>query len=346
MPDHRPRGAPPLSVAPFRARRAGLVQTQLPGTKPAFWTRPSSAFGNGWRRSEARLPKPPSSTTNSCAVATALERQWEARPRPASRHGSLRYCRSSRRRPSAVTALGGRIVHYGMPVDPGNLLLIARLKETAVVVLPGCARSPKLNGFDRCAAPIAGLDIGRADIMAMGVGGLLMEIPSRPSPRERRMPPAIAIGRATGDCRDRACGGPRNSDGLQNKLLVNVGGRPLIAAAVEGAVASGLAPVVVVVGHLSDAVRAALGGLARHYRREYELPGRPERFRSGPVSPPCRPVLMAWLLCWEICRRFGQATYIRWFPPSKLRGGPRSAFQHTPASGAILCCGAPTICQT
>ena len=85
---------------------------------------------------------------------------------------------------------------------------------------------------------------------------------------------------------------------LQNKLLVNVGGRPLIAAAVEGAVASGLAP-----WWSSSAISAMQCArskrLARHYRREYELPGRPERFRSGPVSPPCRPVLMAWLLCWE-----------------------------------------------
>jgi molybdenum cofactor cytidylyltransferase len=49
--------------------------------------------------------------------------------------------------PSAVVALGGEIVHFGMPVDPGNLLLLARLDETTIVGLPGCARSPKPSAF-------------------------------------------------------------------------------------------------------------------------------------------------------------------------------------------------------
>ena len=139
-----------------------------------------------------------------------------------------------------------------MPVDPGNLLLIARLKETAVVVLPGCARSPKLNGFDWVAAAIAGLDIGRADIMAMGVGGLLMEIPSRPSPRERTTPapsPSAAPPAIAGICLRR----PRNSD-VQNKLLVNVVADRSSPPQWKGRrIWTG--PVVVVVGHLSDAVR-------------------------------------------------------------------------------------------
>ena len=50
--------------------------------------------------------------------------------------------------PAAIEAAGGTVEHFGMPVDPGNLLLLARQGERPVLGLPGCARSPKLNGFD------------------------------------------------------------------------------------------------------------------------------------------------------------------------------------------------------
>jgi molybdopterin biosynthesis enzyme len=79
--------------------------------------------------------------------------------------------------PAAIEAAGGVVEHFGMPVDPGNLLLLARQGGRPVLGLPGCARSPKLNGFDWVLQRLAaGLPVERSDIMAMGVGGLLMEI--------------------------------------------------------------------------------------------------------------------------------------------------------------------------
>ncbi len=50
--------------------------------------------------------------------------------------------------PAAIERAGGQVVYFGMPVDPGNLLLLGTLGGTSVIGLPGCARSPKLNGFD------------------------------------------------------------------------------------------------------------------------------------------------------------------------------------------------------
>ena len=86
--------------------------------------------------------------------------------------------------PSALEASGGRIEHFGMPVDPGNLLLLGEIGSVPVIGAPGCARSPKENGFDWVLGRIlAGFAITRADIQAMGVGGLLMEIATRPQPR-------------------------------------------------------------------------------------------------------------------------------------------------------------------
>jgi molybdenum cofactor cytidylyltransferase len=54
-----------------------------------------------------------------------------------------------------------------------------------VIGLPGCARSPALNGADWVLERLAcGLALTDDDIAAMGVGGLLKEIPIRPQPRE------------------------------------------------------------------------------------------------------------------------------------------------------------------
>lgn len=86
--------------------------------------------------------------------------------------------------PQALRNAGGYVEAFGMPVDPGNLLFFGTLADKPVIGLPGCARSPALNGADWvmerliCAVPLT-----QADIASMGVGGLLKEIPTRPQPR-------------------------------------------------------------------------------------------------------------------------------------------------------------------
>ncbi len=91
--------------------------------------------------------------------------------------------------PEGVRRAGGVVERFGMPVDPGNLLFHGWLGARPVIGLPGCARSPALNGADFVLERLAcGLPVGADDIAAMGVGGLLKEIPTRPQPRERRTP--------------------------------------------------------------------------------------------------------------------------------------------------------------
>ncbi|SUZ31846.1 hypothetical protein ROE7235_01597 [Roseibaca ekhonensis] len=88
--------------------------------------------------------------------------------------------------PEALRAAGGQVDHFGMPVDPGNLLFLGEMNGRPVIGLPGCAKSPALNGADWVMERIiCGLPVRGTDIMAMGVGGLLTEIPSRPRPRRQ-----------------------------------------------------------------------------------------------------------------------------------------------------------------
>lgn len=89
--------------------------------------------------------------------------------------------------PEALRRAGGMVERFGMPVDPGNLLFLGRLNERPVIGLPGCARSPALNGADWVLEREAcGVKVTAQDIAAMGVGGLLKEIPQRPQPRRAK----------------------------------------------------------------------------------------------------------------------------------------------------------------
>lgn len=87
--------------------------------------------------------------------------------------------------PGAVRRAGGTVERFGMPVDPGNLLFLGSLNGTPVIGLPGCVRSPALNGADWVMDRlICGVPVTAADIAGMGVGGLLKEIPQRGRLRE------------------------------------------------------------------------------------------------------------------------------------------------------------------
>ena len=91
--------------------------------------------------------------------------------------------------PEAVRAAGGQVDRFGMPVDPGTLLFLGSLGDRPVIGLPGCARSPALNGADWILSRVAcGIETTGLDIAGMGVGGLLKEIPTRPQPRSSRKP--------------------------------------------------------------------------------------------------------------------------------------------------------------
>jgi molybdenum cofactor cytidylyltransferase len=120
-----------------------------------------------------------------------------------------------------------------------------------VIGLPGCAKSPKRNGFDIVLERlVAGLAVSGADIAMMGAGGLLPEA-ERPEPRAPQVQgPIGAIILAAG----------RSSRmGAEHKLLAEWRGKPLVAHVADAVAAAGLPPPVVVLGARAEAVRAALG---------------------------------------------------------------------------------------
>ena len=162
--------------------------------------------------------------------------------------------------PAAVVDAGGVIDHFGMPVDPGNLLLAAHLGTTPIVGLPGCARSPKFNGFDWVLRRLAArLPVTSTEITTMGAGGLLTDIPTRPLPRSKIDKATTPSGTSSIAAVVLAAGQSRRM-GQVNKLLAEIGGQAMVTRAVDAALASKSSSVYVIIGHEGDKIRTALLG--------------------------------------------------------------------------------------
>ncbi|MGB1212945.1 MAG: NTP transferase domain-containing protein [Pikeienuella sp.] len=159
--------------------------------------------------------------------------------------------------PAAVIAAGGRIERFGMPVDPGNLLFIGTLDGRPVVGLPGCARSPKLNGADWVLERVvSGISVTDSDIQTMGVGGLLKEIPSRPQPRAANPVPARPF--VSGILL--AAGASSRMRG-KDKLTEQIEDTPLLRRSALRLLASGADEVIVIIRPDDPARHASLLGL-------------------------------------------------------------------------------------
>jgi molybdenum cofactor cytidylyltransferase len=258
-----------LRVAAFRPLVVGLIQTRLPGLK------------------ETILDKTREVTTgrlHALGCSLAFERRCAHRNAALAQqiaaaigevemlliHGASAIVDRRDVIPAAIEAAGGTVDHFGMPVDPGNLLLLGHVAGKPVLGLPGCARSSKVNGFDWVLERlVAGLPMGPKEIMSMGAGGLLAEIPARGLKRvEAGAAPDVGPGAKPVA---KVPPGPRIAALLlaagkssrmgSNKMLEEIDGRPMVARTAQRLLSSRARPIVAVLGNQADAVDAALGKL-------------------------------------------------------------------------------------
>jgi molybdenum cofactor cytidylyltransferase len=248
--------APLVRLAPYKVRRIGVISTVLPGLTDKVIEKTLHVTQQRLAPAGAKVVAERRVAHESAALARALSDVIEAGAELVIVFGASAIADRRDVIPAAVEAVGGVVEHFGMPVDPGNLLLVGSARGRPVLGAPGCARSPRENGFDWVLERLlCGLPVTRRDITAMGVGGLLMEIVTRPQPRATEARPGrriaaivLAAGRST------RMGGP-------NKLLAEIGNRALVRIAVEQALTSRARPVIVVTGHQREQVAAALDGL-------------------------------------------------------------------------------------
>lgn len=255
--------AEPLRVAPFAAGKVALIQTLLPGTREKVLNKTSDVIRHRIEGVAGQLVGEIRCGHNSAEIAEGIE-QWHERGCDMVLISGASAITDRRDVvPAAIEAIGGTIDHFGMPVDPGNLMLVGHVGGTLVLGLPGCARSPKVNGFDWILQRLAaGLTVTSEEIMRMGSGGLLSEIDLRPLPRaeagrqsEIESPPARpAIGAVI------LAAGQSRRMGKSNKLLADIEGKPMVSHVADAVLESQARPAVVVLGHQASSVRKALSG--------------------------------------------------------------------------------------
>jgi len=258
----------------FRPRRVAMIATQLPTLKPSVMEKTRNLTRN-------RLATFGSSLASYAECAHDIDALAAAMTEIAPGHeliivfGASAVTDPDDVIPAAIGRAGGQVERVGMPVDPGNLLVLGACNGVPVLGAPGCARSPKENGFDWVLARILADDPPTSsDIARMGVGGLLKEIPTRPQPRAASRQKTVsgvgivllAAGRAS-----------RMGKSAGHKLLAEFDGEPLVRRTAMRAMDSRACKTVAVTGFRGDEIAKTLEGL------ELETIENPD-FASGMAS--------------------------------------------------------------
>jgi molybdenum cofactor cytidylyltransferase len=258
-----------FSVRAYHAHAVHLVATELPSLKRSVMDKTVRVLETRLERSasrlvgERRVRHEAQAVAEALAVSLAVQMGHEASGPPLLVvFGASAVCDADDVIPKAIRLAGGTVERVGLPVDPGNLLVLGHIGEVPVIGAPGCARSPKDNGFDWVLNRIlAGLSPSADEMAGWGVGGLLMEIPSRPLPR-------LAATTGTGTARPdlgivvlAAGRASRMGEGGPHKLLAEFEGEALVRRVVRQAAEAQCGPVFVVTGHRSAEIAAALSGL-------------------------------------------------------------------------------------
>lgn len=279
-----------FEVVPYCRHRVHLVATHLPSLKPSVMDKTTRVLEARLAPSASRLASEHRVPHRADAVADAIRASLNDRaavedgPPLIVVFGASAVADADDVIPSAIRLVGGVVDQVGLPVDPGNLLVLGHVGDVPVIGAPGCARSPKENGFDWVLNGIlAGQPPDRMEMTGWGVGGLLMEIPSRPLPRlsaTKDVDPAafglvvLAAGRAS-----------RMGEGGRHKLLAEFEGEPLVRRSVRQAIEADVGAVTVITGHRSGEVAEALAGFAVEVlENEHFLTGMASSLKAGLAS--------------------------------------------------------------
>ncbi len=249
-----------IALHPFRPLKVGLALSELPGLKESVTEGTIAATAARVAALTGTLLPPLRCAHTAEAIADAVRRLLAAGAELVLIAGASATVDRRDVGPQGVVAAGGEILHFGMPVDPGNLICRGRVGAVPALALPGCARSPRANGIDWVLRRLfAGLPLGPAEIMRMGVGGLLKDTDARPLPRAKataaaaprpRMLAAVVL----------AAGQSTRMAPYHKLLVADRGGKPMVARVVDNVLSSRARPVLVVLGHRGEEIRAALGG--------------------------------------------------------------------------------------
>tara|TARA_Y100001970_G_scaffold69563_1_gene88703 strand:+ start:1100 stop:2725 length:1626 start_codon:yes stop_codon:yes gene_type:complete len=247
-----------VSVAPFVKKRISLILTQLSGTKDSVLKKTKANVierisSLGCEELETVIIPHDENTVTSSIKTLAKKSDIILMS------GASAVVDSGDVLPNGLVLAGGKLHHFGMPVDPGNLLFTGTYNEIPVIGMPGCARSPQLNGFDWVLwRLIADVQVTSKDIMMMGVGGLLKETINRGQPRENNQTPKLNSGMEAKIVGLVLAAGSSKRMGDTNKLIAEVKGKPMLNHILDALRSTNLQDVLVVTGYQNRKVEEVI----------------------------------------------------------------------------------------
>ena len=164
-----------LHVAVFNRLKIGFIQTFYPGMRETILNKTRNTLDSRLQRLGNKVTSEQRCEHEEGAIAGAFEELLGSDYQMILIAGASATADRRDVIPLAIEAAGGSITHLGMPVEPGNLLVLGEFAaDLPVICMPGCARSPAVNGFDWVLERLlAGIPVKRTDIMRMGVGGYI-----------------------------------------------------------------------------------------------------------------------------------------------------------------------------
>ena len=256
---------PLISIAPFQEKTLGLIMTRLPGMKETILDKTLEVTKRRFDEFNGKITKEIRCQHSEPEVIRSIKSMVKNNCDIILIFGASAVVDRADILPASVAKAGGKVEHFGMPVDPGNLLFIGGVGKIPIIGMPGCARSPKLNGFDWVLwRLLANIPVTKQDIMLMGPGGLLKEITERGQLRQiahpersvTREPNILALLLAAGSSKRM---------GKKNKLLTDFNGTKMIVHIADQIKKSKVGQTTVVTGYEADQVTSALKHLTSNF---------------------------------------------------------------------------------
>jgi len=251
---------PVLKIAPFQKLSIGFVQTRLSGTNENILDKTTKVLTHRIGRLQSHIHCEIRCGHTEAEVASAVTSLAEKAVDMIVIACASAIVDRKDVIPAGIEQAGGNILHFGMPVDPGNLLLHAQYENIPVLGMPGCARSIKFNGFDMVLERlVAGIPVTAGEIMQMGIGGLLKEIATRPSPRNTSQEEeADTVSRNKHIAAVVLAAGRSTRMGVANKLLLEIDGSSMVEHVIKALDNSKVSDVIVVTGYQDEQIKAVL----------------------------------------------------------------------------------------
>ncbi|MBC2884116.1 molybdopterin-binding protein [Ochrobactrum sp. CM-21-5] len=167
-------GRPVIDVKSFRKMRVGLIQSRLPSIREPVLDKTCALMTKRANRNDGKLVSERRVPHDADALASAITEISEISDIIVIFSASA-VADAADVVPRSIRLAKGEILRIGIPVDPGNLLVLGRHNGKYIIAAPGSARSARENSLDWVLDRLmAGIELDAADLSKMGVGGLVL----------------------------------------------------------------------------------------------------------------------------------------------------------------------------